>query len=128
VQGKTSVTSGALTIDPGEAEGLWCNPPDRRRVPSMKTTDRAPDVAGGSAIIHEEGVRSAAPSKEIRTGAAVKDIDAAMDCNRIIPRAAMDEPIGGGGADIQAIGRTLMYSFSIPLTGPVYGCPVAGKG
>ena len=86
MQSKTSVTSGALTIDPGEAEGLWCNPPDRRRVPSVKTTNHTPDVGGGSAIIHEEGVRSAAPGEEIRTSAAVQDIDAATGRNRIIFR------------------------------------------
>ena len=128
MQRQTGVASGSLSIHPCEAEVLWRNPPDRRSVPGMETTDRAPNVGSGSAIIHEERVRSAAPSEEIRTRAAVQDIDAATSCNRIISAATMDEPIGGADADIQAVRSDVDVLICSPLTGPVYGCPVADTG
>ena len=62
--------------------------------------DRA---AGGSAVVDEKRIRTASPGQEIRASAAIQDVDAAANGNRVIAATGRDEPVGRGGGDVQIV-------------------------
>src|SRR4029077_10028753 len=86
------------------AEVLWCDAPDCRRISGVKSDDSAPALSCRSAIINEEGVRSAATSQEVRSGTTIQNIDAVANRNCVFAAAAMDEPTRCAGADVQVLG------------------------
>ena len=110
MHGQTSEAFGSLVVGKFDAEILRRDVPDRGGIIDAEAVDSAPDVGCKFAVVDEKGVRAAAASQEVRSGAAVQNVGSATDRNRIIATATMNEPVGRIGRDVQVV-RGDIYIF-----------------
>src|SRR5690348_11317055 len=103
MQGQSSIARRSLIIRPGKIEVLRCNAPDRCGIPLVKPDHGAPDVRRWTSVVDKERVGPTATNQEVRTGAAIKHVSAAVDSDRIVSIAGVDEPVGRKRTDIQVV-------------------------